>query len=816
MNDYDTQADALDALTHISADLQRDEWVRIGMAMKSIGLTFDDFRNWSATAPDKFDLAACRDTWRSFRGNGIGPGSLFALAKQHGWQKSTARQAPRSDRNSPDRSQRQAQPTPTPDLTPIPAEALAVRAQVHPRHGQPTATWTYTDREGRPLFLQHRFDPPQGRKAFAPQSWNPATGWQWKAPPAPRPLFGLADLAARPEAAGLVVEGEKAAEAARALFPDLVAITAMNGAQSPALSDWTPLAGRRVYIWPDADAPGRTFADHVAKLATKAGASSVAILDHASLALDPRTGELRPLRPGWDAADAAQDGWTAADLARAARWLSQESETAWPEPQQIGRHLAALDYPVDALPGTIRRAIDEVQSFVQAPVPLVASSCLAALSLCTQALADVRRAPGLQGPVALYFLTIADSGERKSSADDKFFAPVRQWESEQLPGYLATQKTFRAELEALDARKSGIKDAIRSASKAGKPISDLERQLKELERDTPPPPREPRRLFADTTPEAFAYSLVKQCLSGGLFSAEAGLVLGGHGMSRDTALRNMALNNALWDGPSFRVDRRTSESFLVAGVRASIGLMIQADALADFLDRAGTIARGSGWFARFLLAAPDSTQGSRMFREAPANWPAYSAYCRRVLDLLALDLPTGDDGTLAPPVLELSQPAKARWVAFHDAIESKLADGGDLRQVRDIASKVADNAARLSAVLHIYENGPNGTIAAETFDSASRLVAWYLHEARRFFGELALPRELSDAARLDAYLVAYASRERSGAIPKNEVRQYGPIRDGARLDLAITELAALDRLQVMKDGRKIYLTIHPALTASPL
>ena len=47
-------------------------------------------------------------------------------------------------------------------------------------------------------------------------------GWQWKAPPAPRPLYGLARLAARSEAAVLVAEGEKAADAAALFLPDCV------------------------------------------------------------------------------------------------------------------------------------------------------------------------------------------------------------------------------------------------------------------------------------------------------------------------------------------------------------------------------------------------------------------------------------------------------------------------------------------------------------------------------------------------------------------------------------------------------------------
>ncbi len=282
-------------------------------------------------------------------------------------------------------------------------------------------------------------------------------------------------------------------------------------------------------------------------------------------------------------------------------------------------------------------------------------------------------------------------------------------------------------------------------------------------------------------------------------------------MKPDSVMRNLALGNALWDGPAFNIDRRTSASFRVKGVRASLALMIQSEALTDFIERAGTLARGSGWFARFLLTSPESTQGTRFFRPAPDAWPAYGRWYARVLELLRMDLPLADDGTLAPPVLDLDPDARAAWIAFHDAIERALADGGELRQVRDIASKIADSAARLACIFHIFEHGPQGSISRDHFAAASNIVSWHLHESRRFFGELSLPRELADAGRLDLWLTRYAARERTTTLYKNEVRQTGPLRDGERLDRALKELDNLDRLRITKEGRRIVLALNPAL-----
>ena len=92
---------ARDALQAIPPDLPRDEWVRAGMAAQAAGLDFDAFNDWSAQAGN-YDERAARDTWRSFKpGKGVGAGTLYRVAAEHGWRmgegkpQQRAMQAPR-------------------------------------------------------------------------------------------------------------------------------------------------------------------------------------------------------------------------------------------------------------------------------------------------------------------------------------------------------------------------------------------------------------------------------------------------------------------------------------------------------------------------------------------------------------------------------------------------------------------------------------------------------------------------------------------------------------------------------------------------
>jgi putative DNA primase/helicase len=161
-------------------------------------------------------------------------------------------------------------------------------------------------------------------------------------------------------------------------------------------------------------------------------------------------------------------------------------------------------------------------------------------------------------------------------------------------------------------------------------------------------------------------------------------------------------------------------------------------------------------------------------------------------------------------MLPLTPEAKAAWVEYHNAIESELASGGELYDVRDVASKSADNAARLAALFQRFE-GAGDAVGQAAFEGASRIAAWHLHEARRFFGALALPAELANAARLDGWLIEYCQRKRTHFVPTRKAQRFGPIRDKEKLAAALRELEEYDRAKVVRKERLKVIEVNPAL-----
>lgn len=200
---------------------------------------------------------------------------------------------------------RPAEPFP---ILPVPADAPPPPLE-DPALGAPSLCWEYKSPDGATLGYIRRFDRPEG-KTFRPLTFcqNPdgSRTWRSKGLPAPLPVFNLDHLAERADEHVLIVEGEKAADAAKALMPTMVVITWPGGAKNAARADWSPLADRHIYVWPDADPEGERAASEVARQCHRAGAASIRIITSQA--------GIRP--KGWDAADAAEEGISIAELTK--------------------------------------------------------------------------------------------------------------------------------------------------------------------------------------------------------------------------------------------------------------------------------------------------------------------------------------------------------------------------------------------------------------------------------------------------------------------------------------------------------------------
>lgn len=210
---------------------------------------------------------------------------------------------------------------------------VEVSGKTTPTHMNPSKVWAYRNAQGVVIAYNRRFDllDKDGKpdKTFRPLSWikDKHGHGKWigttKGLNGTVPIYGRELLSAKPVAKVLVVEGEKTADSARVLFPELIVITFFGGAGKAKKCDWSCLAGREVIMWPDADqATQPTNHPEAGKqkplheqASMKAMIAMAQILEGFSVSskiVPPLAG----VRHKWDLADLDETSYTLPDLQR--------------------------------------------------------------------------------------------------------------------------------------------------------------------------------------------------------------------------------------------------------------------------------------------------------------------------------------------------------------------------------------------------------------------------------------------------------------------------------------------------------------------
>lgn len=261
---------------------------------------------------------------------------------------------------------RRADATPWVPVLPVPDSAPPPPA-AHPHRGLPERVWIYRDADGAELGRVYRFVTSSGGKEVLPLVWaqhaeSGRSEWRWQQWREPRPLYGLDRLAALPDGPVLICEGEKCSDVVAEQLGSFASVSWSGGGKAVDKADWSPLAGRDVWIWPDCDAQREKLTKEEAEAGLSAADKPLlppesqpgmrAALRIAEILLSigcrvflveiPAPGEVVG---GWDVADAVADGWSAEKIetfVRAARALPavklMRDETA-----TTGRPVVAAD-----------------------------------------------------------------------------------------------------------------------------------------------------------------------------------------------------------------------------------------------------------------------------------------------------------------------------------------------------------------------------------------------------------------------------------------------------------------------------------------
>lgn len=479
-----------------------------------------------------------------------------------------------------------------------------------------------------------------------------------------------------------------------------------------------------------------------------------------------------------------------ADLSDASTEAVKRNAGWDPKPLREDSH--SKDYPVDRLPGIIGQAVQEVAEYTQAPVALVAASALSAVSAVVQTYFSVSRNSRLHGPASLFLLTVAESGERKTSVDSLFMQPIRDWEAKQLQEKKRLDAEYQKEWQAWESAKPD-------------------------ERGDPPekPGPTPRMVREEDTSEALLMHLSEYPIAA-VICSEAGIIFGGHAMKPEQVQRHMAQANKLWDGGPIVEGRVKRGETNIPSVRVTMGLMVQPHLMQKLLNQNDGMARGIGFLARFLFCHPATTQGTRFYKEPPPM-PGLDDFHQRVNMLLRSVAAKDELGRLITDHVSFDENAQSVWVNFYNEVEEYLGGDSIYSGIRDVASKAAENAARIACCLHVFTSPRHKLIDRKTMADACALMRWYLNEAVRFGREAETTKEVRNAELLEEWLVKKFSEASDAGqefnMTVNIVRQKGPgsLRGGKRIDDAFALLADHQRVRLLQyPGSKTkYVFIAP-------
>lgn len=463
-------------------------------------------------------------------------------------------------------------------------------------------------------------------------------------------------------------------------------------------------------------------------------------------------------------------------------------------------------YPLDAFLYVVRESAHELVRNVQAPDAMIGMGMINAISMACQGLIDVKLPTGQVRPVSQNLLLVAESGERKSTVSTLLLAPFHEADKKAQVEHKLKLDHYQAEYGAWAAKGKGLRSAISRAASKGKSTSELESQLLEHALSTPIKPRLRHFLRQDITAKAVMEAVQGNGESIAIATDE------GQMLFKSEAMSHVGLLNRLWDSPEvLPLDRAENEHLVAMNPRVSVSIMTQHEPLKQFLDRRGSVAKGSGHWARYLVGWPRSMMGFRRVDDVEPVCEHLPIFHARIRELLGAHREMIEAGTITREVIAFSVDAKARWVDLASQTEGMLRQGEYLSDINDFASKVMEILARLAAAMH-YFGGEGGDVSLDTLNRAFEIVHWHVDEYKYLFSpQFVLPQDQLDAQATESYLRTRVWRGYSSntCVPKNYVLRNGPVRNRARLNAALELLVSQGVLQtyVGYQDRKTYLQL---------
>lgn len=429
--------------------------------------------------------------------------------------------------------------------------------------------------------------------------------------------------------------------------------------------------------------------------------------------------------------------------------ILNSDEISKDSPEPLRRALEQpTEFPLDALPPILKETVLAINDIVQAPIPLCVQSVLSAVNLAVQGHINIKNHVGEVKPTSCYFLTIAESGERKTSCDEMVLKEFRAYEENLRKQYNIDLFKYNNKQEAWESERNRIrKDYQKHKNK-----SKLEADLNELG-SSPKPPLTPLLTCPDPTFEGLCALMTESRPSIGIFSSEGGQFISGYSMKSENKIATATAFSGLWNEGEIRRVRKGDGVTILPGKRLCMHLMVQPNIGINFLSDFDL--KSQGLFSRFLISKPESTMGTRLHQERKdKSNKALDQFSYCLKEILEKKLPTKliSNNELQPKIVEMDDDALKLCIEFSDDIEKKLARGKELESIRGFAGKLVEHACRIAATLAAFDNIDLDKLEYQYMEMGVKIANYYCSEALRLLNHEVINPNIELAEKLIDWL----------------------------------------------------------------
>ena len=405
------------------------------------------------------------------------------------------------------------------------------------------------------------------------------------------------------------------------------------------------------------------------------------------------------------------------------------------EPQPInfesiaaGAGDAPAEFPIGCLPMPMRAMVMATAKQTRTPHSMSATVAIATISAAIGRSLTVKSGGGRRTTANLYVQAIAASGDGKGNTFNLVVRPlyeaearaIEEWKRSKISNLLASIDVVKQQEKRMIAKvKSEMDPGTKHQLVKSLEALTREKQILMEKLDSCP-----CYVVGDITREALAAKLKTQpgealaCFSSearGIFGVIRGRYSQGTFSDEDFFLSS-------YSGDSINVNRKGSPPISLRHPTLAILWMTQPDAARGmFEDVRMTV---SGLMPRFLICWPILEP-----QHEPEVWPEMNPTVVQLWDRLVNDVLEYRASRVEPDVIEATAEARAVLRAFHNQAVDRRRIGGDLRDISAYVERWAENAWRLSLVLHVAKHGTaaaRGPVDEQTAKDAVTIMNWFI------------------------------------------------------------------------------------------